>query len=82
MDEFSELLARVSTFVLWHHLMTQPQRVQTRVLWRNDNPKPAVQPAEPDELDQLRPHMEALLKEDHLKQWKRAAKQGKLNHMQ
>lgn len=82
MEEFSGLLARVSTYVLWHHLMTQPQRVQTRSLWRADNPKPSVQPAEPSELDKLRPYMDQLIKEDHVKQWKRAQKQGKLRHMQ
>ena len=81
MEEFSELLSRVSTSVLWFQLMTQPQRVQTRSLWREENPKPAIAPAVPEELLQLRPYMEQLIKEDHIKQWKRAARQGKLKHL-
>lgn len=79
MEEFSELLSRVSTHVLWDRLMTQPQRTQTRVRWRADNPKPAVQPGDNEELIELRPYMEQIIKEDHERQWKRAQKQGKLS---
>lgn len=82
MDEFSELLARVSTHVLWFQLMTQPQRVQSRVRWRGDNPKPEVEPAVPEELGKLRPYMDQLVKEDHVRQWKWAKKQGKLEHLE
>jgi hypothetical protein len=82
MDEFSELLTRVPTKVLWDQLMTRPQQNQA---WQLCNPGGSVVPARgasSDELRSLRPFMEQVIKEDHVKQWEEAAKQGKLRHMQ
>lgn len=82
MDEFSELLARVPTKVLWDHLMTQPQRNQAHRLW---HPKGIDVPAKgvvPDDLRNLRPFMDQVVKDDHARQWEEAEKQGKLGHTQ
>lgn len=78
MEEFSELLSRVSTKVLWFQLMTQPQRTQARHLWCQDNPDATPEPQEPDGIEAFREYSERLIKEEHVHQWETAFKQGKI----
>lgn len=76
MEEFSKLLARVSTKVLWNQLMTQPQRTQAQQRWQQNGGSSL------DSNTELRHYMEQVLMEDHVKQWEEAEKQGKLSHIQ
>lgn len=78
MDEFSELLSRVSTMVLWFQLMREDQRKQCRLRWRIVNLMSTKLPKEPEELELLRPYALKVVKEDHVAQWEKAARDGKL----
>lgn len=82
MDEFSELLARVPTTILWNQLMTQPQRNQAHQCWSHTGSGVPAKGVSADDLRSLRPFMEQVVQEDHAKQWEEARKQGKLGHMQ
>lgn len=82
MEEFSELLSRVPTKVLWDQLMTQPQRHQAYHLWKSECSCVPAKGVSPDDLRILRPFMQQVIKEDHVAQWMEAEKQGKLGHTQ
>lgn len=78
MEEFSELLSKVSTLVIWNKLLRQDQRVEAMRRWQ----EAANRTCEPEHLEMAREHMISSIENDHLRQWEEASKQGKLDHIQ
>jgi hypothetical protein len=78
MEEFSRLLAKVSTDVLWNVLMTQQQRIFATALWQAANYGGRPKPQDLKHMEKKRVYAEWVLRINHQEQWKKAKKQGKL----
>lgn len=77
-EEFSELLAKVSTKVLKNELMTNQQRMLARALWEACNYGGKPKPGDFKNMEPERLYCEWVLKIDHEQQWKNAKKHVKL----
>ena len=80
-EEFSELLAKVSTKVLKSELMTQQQRILARALWEACNYGGRPTPGDLKHVEPERMYCEWVLKIDHEQQWKKARKRVKLSSL-
>jgi hypothetical protein len=78
MDEFSLLLSKVSTDVLWKTLMTQQQRLMATALWEACNYGGRPKPGDLRHMEKKRDYAEWVLRIDHRQQVEKAKKQGKL----
>lgn len=78
-DEFSELLAKVSTKVLRSELMTHQQRMLARALWEACNYGGRPTPGDLKHMEPERMYCEWVLKIDHEQQWKKTRKHVKLS---
>jgi len=78
MDEFSQLLAKVSTDVLWKVLMTQQQRTLATALWEACNYGGKPKPGDFKNMEKKRDYAEWVLRIDHRQQWNKAGKIAKL----
>ena len=78
MDEFSLLLSKVSTDVLWKTLMTQQQRLMATALWQACNYGGRPKPGDLRHMEKKRDYAEWVLRIDHRQQVEKAKKQGKL----
>lgn len=78
MDEFSLLLSKVSTDVLWKTLMTQQQRLMATALWQACNYGGRPKPGDLQHMEKKRDYAEWVLRIDHRQQVEKAKKQGKL----
>lgn len=78
MEEFSRLLAKVSTDVLWNVLMTHQQRIFATALWQAANYGGRPKPQDLKHMEKKRVYAEWVLRIDHQEQWEKAKKQGKL----
>lgn len=77
MEEFSRLLARVPTDVLWNNLMTHQQRLMATAAWQAAN-WGGKTPPPGEKADPKRQYAEWVLRIDHDRQWEEARKKGKL----
>jgi hypothetical protein len=78
MDEFSCLLAKVSTDVLWNVLMTQQQRILATALWQACNYGGRPKPQDLVHMEKKRVYAEWVLRIDHQQQWEKAQKRCRL----
>jgi len=78
MDEFSELLSKVSTDVLWKVLMTSQQRLMAKALWEACNYGGRPKPGDLKHMEKKREYAEWVLKIDHRQQWNKPQKTVKL----
>lgn len=78
MDEFNELLAKVSTDVLWKVLMTAQQRMLATSLWEACNYGGKPKPGDLKYMEKKRVYAEWVLRIDHRQQWNKAQKTVKL----
>ena len=78
MDEFSELLSKVSTDVLWKVLMTAQQRMLATALWEACNYGGKPKPGDLKHMEKKRVYAEWVLRIDHRQQWNKAQKTVKL----
>jgi len=78
MDEFSELLSKVSTDVLWKVLMTSQQRLIAKALWEACNYGGRPKPGDLKHMEKKRDYAEWVLKIDHRQQWNKPQKTVKL----
>jgi len=78
MDEFSELLAKVSTDVLWKVLMTSQQRMMAKALWEACNYGGRPKPGDLKHMEKKREYAEWVLRIDHRQQWNKVQKTVKL----
>jgi hypothetical protein len=78
MDEFSQLLSKVSTDVLWKVLMTSQQRMLATALWEACNYGGRPKPGDFQYMEKKRDYAEWVLKIDHHQQWNNAQKTVKL----
>ena len=78
MDEFSELLSKVSTDVLWKVLMTSQQRLMAKALWEACNYGGRPKPGDFKYMEKKREYAEWVLKIDHRQQWNKSQKTVKL----
>jgi hypothetical protein len=79
MDEFNQLLAKVSTKVLWFELMTYQQRLNTVALWEACNYGGRPTPGDLKHMEPKRDYAEWILRMEHRKQWKNVKKSVKLD---
>ena len=70
MDEFNQLLAKVSTKVLWFELMTYQQRLSATALWEACNYGGKPTPGDLRHMEPKRDYAEWILRMEHQKQWK------------
>lgn len=70
MDDFNQLLAKVSTKVLWFELMTYQQRLGATALWEACNYGGRPTPGDLQHMEPKRDYAEWVLRMDHQKQWK------------
>jgi hypothetical protein len=70
MDEFNNLLSKVSTKVLWTVLMTQQERQLATAWWEACNYGGKPKPGNFSEMEPKRNYMELVLRIQHCKQWK------------
>lgn len=78
MKEFSELLSRVSTKVLWKELMTHQQRMLATAFWEACNYGGKPKPGDFKNVEDKRVYGEWVLMIDHARQVEEAKKRGKL----
>ena len=78
MNEFSELLSKVSTDVLWKVLMTSQQRLMAKALWEACNYGGRPKPGDLKHMEKKREYAEWVLKFDHRQQWNKPQKTVKL----
>jgi hypothetical protein len=78
MDEFNQLLAMVSTDVLWKVLMTAQQRMLATALWEACNYGGKPKPGDLRHMEKKRIYAEWVLRIDHRQQWNKAQKTVKL----
>lgn len=78
MDEFNQLLAMVSTDVLWKVLMTAQQRMLATALWEACNYGGKPKPGDLRHMEKKRIYAEWVLRIDHRQQWNKAQKTAKL----
>ena len=78
MDEFSQLLSKVSTDVLWKVLMTAQQRMLATALWEACNYGGKPKPGDFQYMEKKRDYAEWVLKIDHRQQWNKDKKPVKL----
>jgi hypothetical protein len=78
MDEFSELLSKVSTDVLWKVLMTSQQRTMATALWESCNYGGRPKPGDFQYIEKKRDYAEWVLRIDHRQQWNKSQKTVKL----
>ena len=78
MEEFSCLLAKVSTDVLWNVLMTHQQRIFATALWQACNYGGRPKPQDLVHMEKKRVYAEWVLRIDHQEQREKAKKQAKL----
>jgi hypothetical protein len=78
MNEFSELLSKVSTDVLWKVLMTSQQRLIAKALWEACNYGGRPKPGDLKHMEKKREYAEWVLKIDHRQQWNKPQKTVKL----
>ena len=78
MDEFSELLSKVSTDVLWKVLMTSQQRMMAKALWEACNYGGRPKPGDLKHIEKKREYAEWVLRIDHRQQWNKSQKTIKL----
>ena len=78
MDEFNQLLAMVSTDVLWKVLMTAQQRMLATALWEACNYGGKPKPGDFQYMEEKRIYAEWVLRIDHRQQWNKAQKTVKL----
>ena len=78
MDEFSELLSKVSTDVLWKVLMTSQQRLMAKALWEACNYGGRPKPGDLKHMEKKREYAEWVLKINHRQQWNKPQKTVKL----
>lgn len=78
MKEFSELLSRVSTKVLWRELMTHQQQLLAKSLWEACNYGGKPKPGDLKNMEDKRIYAEWVLRMDHRQQLETARKKGKL----
>ena len=78
MDEFSELLSKVSTDVLWKVLMTSQQRLMAKALWEACNYGGRPKPGDLKHMEKKREYAEWVLRIDHRRQWNKPQKTVKL----
>ena len=78
MDEFSELLSKVSTDVLWKVLMTSQQRLMAKALWEACNYGGRPKPGDLKHMEKKREYAEWVLRIDHRQQWNKSQKTVKL----
>ena len=78
MDEFSQLLSKVSTDVLWKVLMTSQQRMMATALWEACNYGGRPKPGDLQYMEKKREYAEWVLRIDHRQQWNKAQKTVKL----
>jgi hypothetical protein len=78
MDEFSQLLSKVSTDVLWKVLMTYQQRLIAKALWEACNYGGRPKPGDFKHMGKKREYAEWVLKMDHRQQWNKSQKPVKL----
>lgn len=78
MDEFNQLLAKVSTDVLWKVLMTAQQRMLATALWEACNYGGKPKPENFKNMEKKREYAEWVLRIDHRQQWNKAQKTVKL----
>lgn len=69
MKEFSELIARVPTKVLWSELLTHQQRMFATALWEACNYGGKPKPGDLQHMEQKRDYAEWVLRMDHRRQW-------------
>ena len=70
MDKFNQLLAMVSTEVLWKILMTAQQRMLATALWEACNYGGKPLPGNFRDMEDKRMYYEWVLRMEHRKQWK------------
>ena len=78
MDEFNQLLSKVSTDVLWKILMTSQQRMMATALWEACNYGGRPKPGDLQYMEKKRDYAEWVLRIDHRQQWNKAQKTAKL----
>jgi len=78
MEEFSQLLSKVSTNVLLYTLMTYQQRLIARSFWAACNSGGNPFTGDPDDMEDIRKYYEWILRIDHRNQWKNRKKFAKL----
>ena len=78
MDEFSQLLSKVSTDVLWKVLMTSQQRLMAKALWEACNYGGRPKPGDLKHMEKKREYAEWVLKINHRQQWNKPQKTVKL----
>ena len=78
MDEFSQLLSKVSSDVLWKVLMTSQQRLIAKALWEACNYGGRPNPGDFKYMEKKREYAEWVLKIDHRQQWNKSQKTVKL----
>lgn len=74
MDEFSQLLARVPSKVLYNELMTHQQRLLAKSLWEACNYGGRPKPGDFKNMEDKRLYWEWVLRMDHRQQRDKAAK--------
>ena len=74
MDEFSELLTKVPTKLLWNELMTYQQRLSATALWQACNYGGNPKPGELRDVEDKRNYAEWVLRMDHRQQHAKAKK--------
>jgi hypothetical protein len=77
-DEFNQLLAKVSTDVLWKILMTPQQRMMATALWEACNYGGRPKPGDLKHMEKKRDYAEWVLRIDHRQQWNKSQKPVKL----
>jgi hypothetical protein len=78
MEEFNQLLAKVSTKVLWSELMTYQQRLSAKALWEACNYGGKPTPGDLRHMEPKRNYAEWVLRMDHRQQWNKFQKTVKL----
>jgi hypothetical protein len=78
MDEFSELLSKVSTDVLWKVLMTPQERMLAKALWESCNYGGRPKPGDLRYMEKKRDYAEWVLRINHRQQWNKSQKTVKL----
>ena len=78
MDEFSELLSKVSTDVLWKVLMTSQERMLAKALWESCNYGGRPKPGDLRYMEKKRDYAEWVLRINHRQQWNKSQKTVKL----
>lgn len=69
MDEFSELLKKVPSDILWNELATSQQRQLATSLWEATNYGGKPKPGQFKDVEPKRQYLEWVLRMEHDKQW-------------